>query len=131
MAAVSNPNGLTDTEVARRPPLFDGVICYEVATGQWHQIWNAGSFTRREFIPKLTLLPGERNCPWPPPPAFRKTDWKEGDRAWVRDKVEGWVVAVYGGKPTAMGNIFGLWISNDVCICGNTPAIYIPPKGAE
>lgn len=144
---MSNPNGLSDEQIAARPGPFVGMLVCYPSYGKKHTTWHTVSSAKRyegtdlicvdggmfRTMPCLLLLPGEKNCPWPPPPEFRR-EWVEGDRAWILQS-SGWYKARYILAENRLrdGELTPLFVKDFgpfKNVTANTPAIYIP-KGEQ
>jgi hypothetical protein len=151
----TNPNGLTDEQIAARPEPFVGMvfftptahvqklrsrISWRIADDNWVAAWGNGK--EESWQPNELLLPGEPGCPWPPPEEMRR-EWQEGDQAWIRiaGQWDVWTCdsIVQPGhaywrrtapieEPVDGGVLYGF---NRFQQLKDTPALYIPPESEE
>jgi hypothetical protein len=123
---MSNPNGLTDEQIAARPEPYVGMLFWDLAFHQWvtlpKLLFPEGTELQHQIVNEECLLPGEPGCPWPPPPEFRH-EWKEGDRAWILWR-EQWEINTV--QQCEMGDLGFRGASNDCTCTVDTPALYIP-----
>ncbi len=135
---MTNPNGLTDAQIAARMPAFVGALMWNPPA----ECWMLFSEYRMDMMgaawpmPDAILLPGEPGTDehWPPPVELRH-EWEEGDRAWIRTEWGSghkWQKCTACTPPMTKG---GLWFHVPQAVpllraCGwlpiDTPALYIP-----